>query len=324
MSELRRDPISGRWVVVAPERARAPKDFWNPRPEPLPGPCPFCPGQEAKAPHEIRAIRGDGGWKVRVVPSRLPVLRVEEGGDRRVRGAFVGAPGLGAHEVVIETPRHGIELAALSLDELTSVLTTWQERIRDLSQDVRLRSVAVFRHEGPFVGLAPSHAHSQVVALPFVPHERDHELAQARQVHEARAACTACEVLRQELAEKTRIVDESPSAVAFAPWASRVPFEVWVMPRSHASQFEREPASHVEGVARVLLSAAGKIDRVLGRPASRMVLHTAPLREAPAPYGDWRIELLPSLSHPTGLDASGVPVNPVAPETAAEWLRDAG
>lgn len=323
MSELRRDPISGRWVVVAPERARAPGDFWRPRPEPAAGPCPFCPGQEAAAPHEIRAVRGDGGWRVRVMPSRVPVLRVEEGGDRRVRGAFVGAPGLGAHEVVVETPRHGTSLAELTVDELTAVLAAWQERIRDLSQDVRLRSVAVFRNEGPAPGLPPAHAHSQVVALPFVPHERDHELAQARQVHEARGACTACEVLAQELAEKARLVDESPAAVAFAPWASRAPFEVWVVPRAHEARFEREPAAHLEGIAAVLRSVALRLDRALGRPAHRLVLHTAPLREVPAPFGDWRIELLPVLMPASGLDASGVPVNPVAPEAAAEWLRGA-
>lgn len=323
MSEHRRDPISGRWVVIAPERARSASDFVRPRPPAEPGPCAFCPGQEGEAPHEIRALRGDGGWRARVVPSRVPVMRVEESGERRARGVHVNAPGLGAHEVVVETPRHGVAFSELTEAEVTDVLAIWQERLRDLSHDTRMRTAMVCRNEGEAFGRAPAHAHSQVVASPILPAEREHELTIARQVHESRDACLACEVLRQELDERRRIVESSEAAVAYAPWASRVPFETWIVPTGHEARFEREPAPRLAQVAQLLLSTARRLDAVLDRPSWQLVLQTAPLREPPAAHGHWRVELMPALAPRSALEWGGLHVNPVAPETAAEWLRTA-
>ena len=323
MPELRRDPIAGRWVVIAPERADRPNALLRP----VEGPaqdaqsCPFCPGNEAMTPPEILR-RGDAAWSLRVVPNRFPALRVEKQLARKAVGLYDSMAGVGAHEVIIETREHGRTLSQLSPAQLADLLRVWQERMIDLSRDLRLRSIFVFRNSGLPAGATLSHAHSQLVALPLVPPELQVELASARAHFEAKERCIFCDVLAQELEDESRLVLATDGAVAFCPFAARSPFETWLMPRAHGSAFESGSAQDLRAVAEVLGQILRKMDRALEKPAFNLYLHTMPLREARNDWYHWHLEIKPVLTLQAGFEwASGCFINPTPPEEAAAFLR---
>lgn len=328
MSELRKDPITGRWVIIATERARRPGDFVRPRAVHAPGLCPLCPGQEALTPPEIYAARPAGtardtpGWHVRVVPNKAPALRVEGELSREGEGLYDRMQGIGAHEVVIETPRHVASLAELSVEEVEEVLVAWHIRIRDLAQDQRLRSILAFKNQGTEAGATLEHSHSQLIALPIVPLTLREELDGARAHFEAKERCIYCDIVRQERKDQVRLVTENELAVALAPWASRGPFETWVLPRRHLSHFEQDSRQTLRGVAEVLRSTLRRIDVALEQPAYNLMLHSAPLREQGSPHYHWHLEILPAVTRFAGFEwGSGFQINPVAPEEAAAFLR---
>lgn len=326
MPELRRDPIVGRWVVIAPERADRPNALLRAPLEAVsqdPLSCPFCPGNEAMTPPEIsRRSAGQLSWTLRVVPNRYPALRVETTMARRAMGLFDRMAGVGAHEVVIETQDHARSMAQLSATELVAVLETWQERMEDLSRDLRLRAIIAFKNSGAAAGATLSHAHSQLIALPVVPSELQAELDGARDHFGRKERCVFCDVLEQELSVKERIVGESAGAVAFAPWASKSPFETWIMPRTHRSSFEACGPAELQAVAGLLSLVLRKMDLALERPAFNLYLHTMPLREPRNDWYHWHLELKPTLTQQAGFEwASGCFINPTPPEEAAAFLR---
>src|SRR5262245_20516807 len=244
MPELRKDPTVGRWVTVETERVRRPRDFVRPRTPRSGGPCAFCPGHERETPPEIFAYRDPAdapantpGWRVRVVPSKFPALRVEGRLERRGDGLYDVMNGRGAHEVVIESPDHDQTLATLPTTAVEEVVRAYRERILDLRRDERLRSVLIFRNDGLESGADQEHPHSQVLATPVVPLAVSDELLHARAYYNYRERCLFCDIVRQELDQGTRLVVDSPQVVAFAPFAARFPFETWVLPRNHAAAF---------------------------------------------------------------------------------------
>ena len=323
MPELRRDPIVGRWVVIAPERADRPNALLRSMPEPQDGPsCPFCPGNEAMTPPEILRREGAGGWSMRVVPNRFPALRVEKQLAREGHGLYDSMAGVGAHEVIIETREHARTLSQLKRSELEELLRVWQERMVDLSRDLRLRAIFIFKNSGVPAGATLSHAHSQLVALPVVPPELQAELDGSRAHYQRKERCIFCDVLAQELADEARLVFENDGMVAFCPWAARSPFETWIMPRSHGSSFESGSAQELRDLADALFAMLRKMDRALEKPAFNLYLHTLPLREPRNDWYHWHLELKPVLTLQAGFEwASGCFINPTPPEEAAAFLR---
>jgi UDPglucose--hexose-1-phosphate uridylyltransferase len=326
MSELRRDPVVGRWVIVAPERARRPSDFRRPSPPVNGALCPFCPGNEGLTEKELLAVRPAPGapWSLRVVANRYPALRVESEGRREGEGLFDRMEGLGAHEVVIETSDHERDLGDLSAAGVEAVLGAWAERLRDLSRDQRLRAAVVFKNRGFEAGATLGHAHSQIVALPMVPHAVAEEMDGAAAHFELKERCIYCDVVRQELRDGVRVVAESADVVAIAPWASRAPFETWLLPKRHEAHFEAEPAAVLKSVAELLRDVLRRLDVALERPPYQLVLHSAPLRERDLVHYHWHLELAPVVARQAGFEAgSGFAINPVPPEEAAAALRAA-
>ncbi len=324
MPELRRDPIVGRWVVIAPERADRPNALLRPMPEPQDAPsCPFCPGNEAMTPPEILHRAGaDRGWSLRVVPNRFPALRVETQLAHKGHGLYDSMAGVGAHEVIIETSEHARTLSQLPPAQLAEILRVWQERMVDLSRDLRLRSIFIFKNSGTPAGATLSHAHSQLVALPIVPPELQAELDGARAHYGRKERCIFCDVLAQELSDEARLVFENDGAVAFCPWAARSPFETWILPRTHGSSFESASGQELVALADALATMLRKMDKALEKPAFNLYLHTLPLREARNDWYHWHLELKPVLTLQAGFEwASGCFINPTPPEEAAAFLR---
>ncbi len=329
LPELRKDPVIGRWVIIASERARRPSDFNLARGEPTKGFCPFCPGNEAHTPPEVYAQRTGGsranapGWSLRVVPNRHPALIIEGGLHREGDGMYDKMSGVGAHEVIIESASHDRGLSDLAETEIEAVLLAWKERIADLKKDTRFRSVLVFKNHGGPAGAALDHPHSQLIALPIVPRQVRDELEGARRHYELKERCIFCDIVRQEQKDRARMVYENDAAVVIAPWAPRSPFETWILPKAHSAHYEDTHRNELRGLANALRTALRKLDGALERPAYNLMLHTAPVNERGPVQYHWHVEIVPALTRFAGFEAgSGFYINPTPPEEAAEFLRN--
>lgn len=334
MPELRKDPIVGRWVIISTDRAKRPSDFIRTHVTHKGGFCPFCPGNEDKTPPEIMAYRPGGngatlqrdapGWNVRVVPNKFPALQVEGNIGRQAEGMFDKMNGLGAHEVIIETPDHFTSAAVTSEKKIEDVLWAYRDRIVDLKQDKRLKYILIFRNHGEQAGATLEHPHSQLIALPIIPKHATEELEGAKQFYTYKERCIFCDIIRQELENPVRVADENEDIVTLAPFAPRFPFEMWLLPKRHESSFENSPSRLFESLAKSLKRLFMKADIVLDRPAYNIVLHTSPIQEGNNEYYHWHIEYMPKLSKTAGFEwGTGFYINPTPPEESAKFMREA-
>jgi len=328
--ELRKDLVTGRWVIIATDRPKRPNDFRLEKFTTIGSEfCPFCPGHEEMTPREVLSFRHNGsapntpGWDLRVVPNKFPALQVEGTLDREGDGIFDRMNGIGAHEVVIESPDHAVALASLSEGEIERVLWAFRERITDLKRDIRFRYILVFKNHGGAAGATLEHTHSQLIALPIVPDFVREELDGAKRHFESKERCVFCDILRQEVAAGRRIVHENADVVALSPYAPRFPFETWLLPRNHGARFEEAPRQVYESLARMLKSVLGRMNKALESPSYNMVLHNAPFAENGTEYYHWHVELMPKLTRTAGFEwGTGFYINPTSPEEAAEVLRN--
>ena len=329
MPDLRKDPIVGRWVIVAKSRAKRPRDFVS-TPQLVPGSfCPFCEGHEAYTPNEILAYRPAGspvngtGWRVRAVPNKFPALEIEGDLHKRGEGIYDMMRGVGAHEVIIESPRHLLSTSELSAEALSEVLSVYRDRVADLKKDPRLVYGMLFKNVGAAAGASLEHTHSQLIVTPIVPITVVEEIKGALQFYQYRGRCVFCDMVQQELANEKRIVLDTPGFVAFCPFASRFPFETWILPKVHASHYESIQKQGVEELARVLRQVVANIEAALDRPGYNYIVHTSPFDSQELGHYHWHIEIIPRLTQTAGFEwGTGFYINPVPPEEAAAFLRD--
>ena len=330
MSELRKDPIVGRWVIIAKIRADRPQNLFDAAlPVLADSECPFCEGNESQTPSEIcacaqRAARRDRpGWRLRVVPNKFPALEIEGDLSRRDLGIYHMMRGVGAHEVIIESPRHLISTTQLAGDELRDVLCIYRDRLLDLKQDTRLVYGMVFKNVGAAAGDSLEHAHSQLIVTPIVPISVVEEIAGSVEFFPHRGRCVFCDMIDQELGSKERIVVDSPGFVAFCPFAARFPFETWIVPTAHASHYETLSRAQSEELAGVLQRVLEKIETALDRPAYNYIVHTAPFDTFALDHYHWHIEIIPRVTKTAGFEwGTGFYINPVPPEEAATFMRE--
>jgi UDPglucose--hexose-1-phosphate uridylyltransferase len=329
MSELRKDPIVGRWVIIAAERAKRPM---TPKSEvfvPGDGMCPFCVGQEHNTPNEILAYRDRGtkpnepGWRVRVVPNKFPALKIEGELHKRGEGIYDKMNGIGAHEVIIECPRHEVSMANLTEDNLREVLWVYRDRLVDLKKDPRLVYGMLFKNVGAAAGASLEHSHSQLIVTPIVPINVQEEMDGSQEFYDYRGRCIYCDMIHQELATEKRVVLDTPNFVSFAPFASRFPFETWILPKSHNSHYENIQKNEVEELGTLLKTILMKLEVALDRPAYNYIIHTSPFDARELPHYHWHIEIIPRLTRVAGFEwGTGFYINPVSPEDAAQYLRE--
>jgi len=331
LPELRKDPITGRWVIIATDRAKRPDDFIR---EPVPAPssriCPFDYGNEHKTPPEILAYRTSGGrdqngWRVRVVPNKFPVLGIEGDLSRQGEGMYDKMSGIGANEVIIETPEHAATLGDLPDKQIEEVMCAYRDRINDLKKDRRFRYILLFRNHGEGAGASLEHPHSQLIALPVVPKRVQEEVDGARQYYGFKERCIFCDIILEERRAGTRLVTETEMFTVIEPYAARFPFETWILPKRHGSHYEETDPATLADLGRVLRNTIRKVEKVLERPAYNFMLHTAPVQEAPLAYYHWHLEIIPRLTKVAGFEwGSGFYINPTPPEESARFLREAG
>jgi UDPglucose--hexose-1-phosphate uridylyltransferase len=334
VSEIRQDQATKRWVIIATERAKRPSDLAAPEPiaakaEEWSAECPFCPGNESKTPPEVFADRAAGtppdspGWRVRVMPNRFAALRPD--GEVAVEDPywFTTVTGVGAHEVIVESPRHNANPATMSVEEIMAVLAAAGQRFNALKHDRRLSYIAFFRNHGLAAGSSLTHPHTQIIATPIAPTNVRLEIEEARRHYDDRMDCVYCSTVEREREAGDRVVLETDAYFAFEPFASRWPFETWIVPKAHASVFTVAALADIEPLAVVLRTVLGALYQALGNPAYNLVLHEAPLRDSCEDYYHWHIEILPRLATAAGFElGTGIWINSVLPEEAAAFLRE--
>jgi UDPglucose--hexose-1-phosphate uridylyltransferase len=334
LPELRKDPIVGRWVIISTDRAKRPTDFVREEMRMRGGFCPFCYGNEAKTPPEILAFRPNSngvpaqkdspGWTVRVVPNKFPALGIEGNLNRQAEGMFDKMNGIGAHEVIIETPEHTQTLATMPAKRIEDVLWAFRDRILDLKQDKRFKYILIFKNHGEAAGASLEHSHSQLIALPILPRRVIEELEGAKQYFIYKERCVFCDAIRQELDTGIRVVAENESFVTLAPYAPRFPFETWILPKRHESAFENSSSQMFRDLSYALKILLTKAERVLDNPAYNMIIHTSPVQEPEQEHYHWHIEFMPKLTKTAGFEwGTGFYINPTPPEEAAKFLREA-
>jgi UDPglucose--hexose-1-phosphate uridylyltransferase len=329
--ELRKDPVTGRWVIISTDRRKRQTDFRRERYALIGSEyCPFCTGREAMTPPEVLSYRHNGGapnspgWELRVVPNKFPALQVEGNLDRQGEGLFDRMNGIGAHEVIIETADHGKTLATMSEPEVERVLWAFRERVLDLKQDRRFRYILIFKNHGAAAGATIEHAHSQLIALPIVPDFVREELDGARRHFTAKERCVFCDIIRQEMAAGRRVIHENADVVALSPYAPRFPFETWLLPKSHGARFEEAPRQVYESLARMIKTVLMRMNRALEAPPYNVIIHNAPFSEEATDFYHWHVELMPKLTRTAGFESgTGFYINPTSPEEAADVLRTA-
>lgn len=340
MPELRKDPIVGRWVIISTERARRPNEFVSSHKEIPERPCPFCKGNESQTPPEIYALRDQNSkangpdWSVRVVPSIAPVLKIEGKVERKGKGLYDVMNGIGAHEVIVETPEHIASFADLSEEQITNNISVYIERINDLQKDQRFKYVLLFKNHGLIAGTAKDiirHTRSQLIATPVNPKRVKEELLGAKRYFDYKERCIFCDIVKQELDTAKRIVVDMPNFVAFTPFASRFPFEIWILPKEHSCDFGTLHRPERSDLAKILKVTLAKLSKALNDPPYSYILHTAPFRQPKTGYWrtiehdfHWHIEIMPRLTRVAGFEwGSGFYINPTPPEEAANYLRQA-
>ncbi len=329
MPELRKDPVLGRWIIISKERRKRPTDFPVEISTGNGGFCPLCPGNESFTPPEVLAFR-DGNqpantseWKVRVVPNKFPALIIEGDLSKEGVGLYDRMNGIGAHEVVIETPHHNHNFADFSAGEIALVFKSYKERIVDLEKDQRFRYVMVFKNHGRAAGASLEHSHSQLIALPIVPRMIVSELEGARSHYKYKERCIFCDIIRQEIQQKERIVCQNDRFITITPFAPRTPFEMWILPKNHSSAFYSQDDTDLYSLAELFSETLQRLCKCIPNVPYNYVLHTDPLKSGGLEYFHWHFEIVPKLTSIAGFEwGSGFYINPLPPEEAALFLRE--
>ncbi|GAB4117143.1 MAG: galactose-1-phosphate uridylyltransferase [Candidatus Caldatribacteriota bacterium] len=331
MPELRKDPVIGRWVIISTERALRPTDYKIEKEKTASdlSKCPFEAGNEKMTPPEIMSYRkhetkkDEPGWWIRVVPNKFPALRIEGELEKRGIGLYDMMNGIGAHEVVIETPNHYEEIYNMPEKGVEEVLWCWRDRIIDLRKDKRFKYILIFKNKGSQAGASLEHPHTQIIALPIVPIRVAEEIRGSKQYFEYKDRCLFCDVIKQELSDRSRIVEENGEFVSFVPFAPRFPFEIWVLPKEHISDYTQITKTGLSSMALILKRTLQRLTKALNDPPFNLMIHTAPLDDPNLLYYHFHIEITPRLTKVAGFEwGTGFYITPTNPEDAATYLRE--
>ncbi|MBE9501328.1 MAG: galactose-1-phosphate uridylyltransferase [Chloroflexi bacterium] len=330
MSEIRQDPTTKEWVIMARERAKRPHDFVRQQAEAEPPAfepsCPFCPGNEAMTPPEILSYRDHEtqSWRVRAFANKFPALAPEGSTMRREEeGFFLGMDGVGVHEVIVETPVHNKPLALMEDSGVADVLFAYQERYNALSRVPFIKLIIIFKNHGPSAGTSLEHPHSQLVATPVVPRHIRMQYEVAIRYYDNTGRCLHSDLVGHELRIGKRVVMETERFVVFHPFASHQPFETWIVPKAHQACFGNASAEDLEDLAHVLRITLLKLYRGLNNPDFNYVIDTAPAGDENKDYYLWHLRIIPRLTEMAGFEiGSGIYINTALPEETAKFVRE--
>ncbi|MCH2594238.1 MAG: galactose-1-phosphate uridylyltransferase [Pirellulales bacterium] len=322
--------------MIAEDRAGRPNDFLvaaDSAVAPASAPqvvstCPFCVGNETHTPISDYVIRNQqGDWQVRVVPNKYPAVKCDPESIESEKQLFISQPALGAHEVVIESPKHLYDVIHLSNEDFATVLHVYRERLRHWERQDQIKHAIIFKNVGPAAGASLAHAHSQVIAFPYVSQFQAAELQAAHQYFTTHKRCIFCQLLHNEFEQGIRLVAEEGPFAAICAYAPRQPYETWILPTQHMAHFSQLSDAHLMSLANLLKQLLSSLHTQIPDLSYNLILHTAPFdrpgETAVDSYYHWHWELIPRTTRLAGLEwGTGVHVTPLAPERAARFLRE--
>ena len=331
MPELRRDPVTGGWVILAPERQVRPQFYQSSGDNILqPKDCPFCEGNETMTPPEVYSLRDNGspankpGWRLRVVPNKFPALKVEGNLDRKPEGFYDKMNGIGAHEVVIETKYHHKDIDQLETHQAADILLTYKYRILDLKQDIRFKYIQVFKNHGAKAGATIPHPHSQIIALPVVPEAIKKQLEGAKNHFEEKDRCIYCDIVHHEIEHNSRVLFDTNDYVVICPFAATFPFGLKIYPKHHHAAYQGTDDELLRNLAPVFQETIKTLNNALDTPAYNIVLHNAPFDRDTWDYYHWHFEIIPIISGTGGFELGTCSyINSIPPEDAIQILKNA-
>lgn len=329
-AELRRDLVRDKWVVIATDRALKPNDFpinkgWEKARVSGKSVCPFCEGNESYTTDEITAIRDNNtlpdtpGWSIRTIPNKFSAFKLEGELELKHSGIFESCNGLGQHEVVVETPEHGVEFYQLPVERIRQIYLMLKQRYQQLATDPRIKYIQIYKNRGLFAGASLEHSHSQILALPDVPRENQG----LSKYYQREGKCLLCTILEEEMASQQRVVYESEHFLLICPYASRFSYETWVIPRRHAEHFADINDEELDDLAAIMKAFMPVMVDCLSDPSYNIVINTAPVNQEIGGGYHWYMEIIPRLIVAAGVEfTTGFYMNPVAPEISAAMLRE--
>ncbi|NBC16984.1 MAG: galactose-1-phosphate uridylyltransferase [Bacteroidetes bacterium] len=325
-TEFRQDPVTGRWVIVAPDRSSRPNRVERESPgKATVTDSPFAPGNEDQIPPIILELPSRNGlpWQTRVIPNKYPALTPDANTVSTGDGFYRAQPGRGRHEVVIEHPDPAQDLATMAETEVAAVIETYLRRHRALQQTEGGLIPFIFRNHGAQAGASLPHPHSQIVALPEAPPSMRHREAMAHRHYTDEGQCIYCTILERERQAGLRVVEDRGGFLTFVPYAAEVPFEMWIVPTHHAADFGTLLDARQTDLAATLQRALRRLRDGLGNPAYNYALHSASTPDDDTPHLHWYLRIVPRRTVPGGFEwGAGVAINPSSPEDDAAFLRE--
>ncbi len=328
MPELRQNRFNKEWVLIATERAKRPEELKVKRDGVAALPaysekCPFCPGNEKMAPPAVMAIPGNGAWQVRVVPNKFAALSREGELWRKIERSHRTMNGVGIHEVIVETPNHALTTALLPVESVAEILSAYLQRFTEISADPRIAHVTIFKNHGAAAGTSLEHPHSQLIGTPIISTQVRHRMYEAIRHYDEFGECMFCEAIKEELSDPIRMVVTSDHFIAAEPFASATPFATHIYPRRHMASFGDITPEELLDLARVLKTVLAKLYAGLQNPDFNYAIRTAPHENKGVMYYHWYLSIIPRLTRVAGFElGSGMFINTVLPEAAAEFLRN--
>jgi len=328
MPELRKNPITGEWVIISPKRNKRAFDFisktkWKEVTE-----CCLCEGHESETPPEVFSLRKKGtkpntpGWWIRVVPNKYPALQIKGKPDVERMGIYTMMKGTGVHEIIIETPEHKEDLFSLGNKRIRQVIQVYRDRIVKLTQIPYIKYVLVFKNQGEEAGASLRHSHSQIIATPMVPKKVQKELRGAKRYYELDKRCIFCDIIAQELTLQKRVILENKMFLAFTPYASCSPYEICILSKEHGFIFQEITQDQLTYLTQILKDTIKTMNKTLCNPSYNYFLHLPPLKRDFLKYYHFHLGIIPRLTKLAGFEwGTGYYINPVSPEEAASKLR---
>ena len=329
MPEYRQDPVTGRRVIMAPDRAGRPDEFQHVPQRRREGDCPFCAGNEAMTPACVAVYgqngSGDSAWKVRVVENKFPAVRCEAVAALTGWSWYEALPAAGKHEVVVESPHHVASISQIDDDLVRLTMRVYRERMLALKAAGSYRYVHVFKNVGSDAGASIEHSHSQVIALPEVPIGVTAELQGALRYAKREGRNVFLDILAREQHDAQRVLAETEHLIAFCPYASRFPFETWIMRRDgHFPAYDQTGGAVLDELGALVKRIVSAMEGAINLPAYNYWIHNSPFDRKRYDHYHWHMEFIPRITTPAGFEwGCGMHINPVLPEEAAAKLREA-
>jgi UDPglucose--hexose-1-phosphate uridylyltransferase len=329
MPELRQNQFTKEWVIIATERAKRPEELVVKRvAKDIPtysAKCPFCPGNESQTPPQVLRFPPSEAapWQVRIFPNKFAALSRDADPRRSFERSHRKIQGFGVHDVIVETPDHSLAMANMPETTIAAILQAYKTRYDELSLDPRIAHITIFKNHGADAGTSLEHPHSQLIATPVISSQVRQRFQEALRHWDDYGDCMFCEMIREEMFQRTRVVAVSQHFVALEYFASATPFSTYIYPLRHMASFGDITAEEVNDLARLMKTVLAKLYVGLNNPDFNYVIRSAPAESAGVKYYHWYVSVIPRLTRVAGFElGSGMFINTVLPEAAAEFLRN--